>query len=183
MSRIGMAPATTHRLLLEDKVMEGQILVPLSGSDRIEVFLPYVERIAQPGMKVVFLVHLGLSRFKELTDSLLAIHTGIQPAFLPGQSEEGIVEDVRRSAQQRVISACEVLRTRGVTVDVNIYSGRLRRVVKDYLEKEDVHLVIMRPNMDRLTACLHKIGSLLRFFKPTTVPPVRLLHPSSIAGR
>jgi hypothetical protein len=69
--------------------MAGQILVPLRVSDRIALFLPYVEQIAQPGMKVVFLVHLGLSRFKELTDQLLAIHTGIQPAFLPGQSEGG----------------------------------------------------------------------------------------------
>ena len=165
--------------------MAGQILVPLSGSDRIELFLPYVERIAQPGMKVVFLVHLGVSRFKELTDQLLAIHTGIQPWFLPGQrSEEGSRERCTRcSTQQRVLSACEVLRKRGVTVDVNIYAGRQRRVVREYLEKEDVHLVIMRPNMDRLTACLRKIGSLLRFFKPATVPPVRLLHPSSIAGR
>lgn len=163
--------------------MAGQILVPLSGSDRIELFLPYVKQIAQPGMKVVFLVHLGASRFKELTNQLLAIHTGIQPAFLPGQtSEQAVVEDARRSAEQRVLSVCEGLRKRGVTVDVSVYAGRQRRVVREYLEKEDVHLVIMRPNMDRLTACLRKIGSLLRFFKPATVPPVRLLHPSSIAG-
>lgn len=71
--------------------MAGQILVPLSGSDRIELFLPYVKQIAQPGMKVVFLVHLGASRFKELTNQLLAIHTGIQPAFLPGQTSEQAV--------------------------------------------------------------------------------------------
>jgi nucleotide-binding universal stress UspA family protein len=165
-------------------MMAGQILVPLRGSDRIELFFPYVEQIAQPGMKVVFLVHLGLSRFKELTDQLLTIHTGIRPALLPGQgSEEAVVEDTRRSAQERVLSACEVLRDRGVTVDVNVYAGRLRRVVREYLEKEDVQLVIMRPNIDRLTACLRKIGSLLRFFKPETVPPVLLLHPSNIVGR
>jgi hypothetical protein len=164
--------------------MAGQLLVPLSGSDRIEQFLPYVEQIAQPGMKVVFLVHLGVSRFKELTDQLLAIHTGIRPAFLPGQSsEKGIVEYTRRSTQQRVLFAGEVLRKREVTIDVSVYAGRQRRVVREYMEQEDVHLVIMRPNMDRLTACLHKIGSLLRFFKPATVPPVRLFHPSSIAGR
>ena len=164
--------------------MAGQILVPLRGSDRIEQFLPYIEQVAQPGMKVVFLVHLRPQPFQGIDRSIAGDPYGHSARLSTGQSsEEGIVEDVRRSAQQRVISACEVLRTRGVTVDVNIYAGRLRRVVKEYLEKEDVHLVIMRPNMDRLTACLRKIGSLLRFFKPTTVPPVRLLHPSSIAGR
>jgi hypothetical protein len=63
----------------------GKIIVPLRGSDRIEQFLPYIEQVAQQGMKVVFLVHFGVSHFKELTDQLLAIHMGIQPAFLPGQ--------------------------------------------------------------------------------------------------
>ena len=164
--------------------MAGQILVPLRGSDRIEQFLPYIEQVAQPGMKVVFLVHCGLSGFKELTDQLLAIHTGIRPAFLPGQSSEAaVVEDTKRSAQQRVLSACEVLRNRGITVDVNVYAGRLRRVVKEYLEKEDVHLVMMRPNVDRVAGYLRKFGSLLRFFKPATVPPVLLLHPSNIVER
>jgi hypothetical protein len=161
----------------------GQIIVPLRGSDRIGQFLPYIVQVAQPGMKIVFLVNFGMSRFKELTDPLLAIHTGIQPAFLPGQSEEGIVEDARRSAQQRVFFACQTLREKGVAVDVNIYSGRLRRVLKDYLEKEDVYLVMMRPNLDRVAAYLGKIGSAFRSFKPATVPPVLLLHPSNIGGR
>ena len=164
--------------------MPGQIIVPLRGSDRIEQFLPYIEQVVQPGMKVVFLVHVGVSRFKELTDQLLAIHTGIRPAFLPGQSsEEAVVEDVRRSTQQRVLSACEALRKKGVTIDVNIYAGRLRRVVKDYLEKEDVHLVMMRPNLDRMAGYLCKIGSVYRSFKPATVPRVLLLHPSNIVEK
>jgi hypothetical protein len=153
----------------------GQIIVPLRGSDRIEQFLPYIEQVAQPGMKIVFLVHFDVSRFKELTDQLLAIHTGIQPAFLPAQSEDGIVEDARRSVQYRVLSACETFRKKGITVDVNIYAGPLRRVVNDYLKKEDVYLVMMRPNLDRVAAYLCKIGSAFRSFKPAIVPPVFLL--------
>jgi hypothetical protein len=163
-------------------MMPGQIIVPLRGSDRIEQFLPYIEQVAQPGMKVVFLVHVGVSRFKELTDQLLAIHTGIQPAFLPGQSSaEAVVEDTRRSARQGVLSASEVLRNRGVTVDVNVYAGRLRRVVKEYLEKEEVHLVMMRPAGNRLMGYLRKISRVPSFVKPPTVPPVLLLHPSNTA--
>jgi hypothetical protein len=161
----------------------GQIIVPLRGSDRIEQFLPHIVQVVQPGMHIVFLVNFGTSRFKELTDSLLAIHTGIQPVFLPGQSESGIVENARRSAQERAFAACQSLRQRGVTVAVNVYSGRLRRVLNDYLEKEDVYLVMMRPNLDRVAAYLGKIGSAFRSFKPATVPPVLLLHPSNIGGR
>jgi hypothetical protein len=161
----------------------GQIIVPLKGSDRVEQFLPYIVQVAQPGMKVVFLVHFGVSHFKELTDQLLAIHTGIQPAFLPGQSEGGIVEDARRSTQQRVLSACEALRNKGITVDVNIYAGRLRRVVKDYLEKQDVDLVMMRPKLDRMRGYLCKIGSVYLSLTPATAPRVLLLHPSNIVER
>jgi hypothetical protein len=113
----------------------------------------------------------------------LAIHTGIQPAFLPGQSDDAIVENATRFAQERVLRGCQTLRQRGVTVDVNIYSGRLRRVLKDYLEKGDVYLVMMRPNLDRLMAYLGKIGSAFRSFKPASIPPVLLLHPSNILGR
>lgn len=163
--------------------MPEQIMVPLRGSDRIDQFLPYIEQVVQSGMKVVFLIHFGVSRFKELTDRLLTIHTGIQPAFLPGQSEERIVADARRSAQQRVLSACEALRQKGVTVEVHLYAGRLRRVVEDYLEKEDVHLIMMRPNFDRMTGYLCKIGSVYRSLKPATIPRVLLLHPSNVGER
>jgi hypothetical protein len=133
-------------------------------------------------MKVVFLVHVGVSRFKELTDLLLAIHTGIRPAFLPGQSSEAaVVENTSGYARQRVLSACEVLRNRGITVDVNVYAGRLRRVVKEYLEKEEVHLVMMRPAGNVLMGYLRTISRVLHFVRAPTVPPVLLLHPSSTA--
>ena len=159
----------------------GQIIIPLRGSDRMEQFLPYIVQVVRPGMKVLFLVNSGASRFRELTERMLAIHTGIQPAFLPGRNHERIVEDARHSAHERALFVCQTLRQNGVTVDINIYSGRLRRVLKDYLEKEDVYLVMMRPNLNRVAACLRKIGSAFRSFKPATVSPVLLLHPSNAA--
>jgi hypothetical protein len=75
-------------------MMPAQILVPLRGSDRIELFLPYVEQISRPGMRVVFPVRLGRSGFRELTGQLLAIHTGIRSAYLPERiCEEDAVEN------------------------------------------------------------------------------------------
>ena len=164
--------------------MAGQIIVPLRGSDRVEVFLPYVEQIVQPGMKVVFLAPLGLSGFKELTGHLLAIHTGIQPAYLPERiCNEDVVENRRRSAERQVDSACLALRARGVKLEVHVYRGSLERIVQDYLKKEDVHLIMMRPSHSWLTEYLRKLGSALRFLKSPVVPPVLLLHPSNIAER
>ena len=161
--------------------MAGQILVPLRGSDQIEQFLPYIERVAQPGMRVVFLFHFGFSGFKELTDQLLAIHTGIRPAFLPGKSSVDMVENKRRSVERKLLPACELLQHRGIRIDVNVCAGRLQTVVQEYLKKEEVHLVMMRPAGNRLMGYLRKISRIPGFVKPPTVPPVLLLHPSNIA--
>ena len=79
-----------------------KILVPLRKSDWIGLFLPYVEQISQPGMKVVFLVQLGQSGFQELTSQLLAIHTGILSAYLPERiCEEDALVSKRRSDEQQ----------------------------------------------------------------------------------
>lgn len=135
-------------------------------------------------MKVVFLVPLGLSRIRELTGQLLAIHTGIRPAYLPeGISEEDIVKNRKESAEQQVNSTCLGLRERGVKLEVHVYGGPLQRIVLDYLKKESVHLIMMRPRHSRVMEVLRGLGSILRFLKPPVVPPVLLLHPSNIAER
>ena len=45
--------------------MAKQILVPISRNDRVKEMIPYVERVAQPGMKVVFLVRYPVDSFDE----------------------------------------------------------------------------------------------------------------------
>ena len=53
-----------HGLLLEfgegaqkeGKAMASQILVALKSEDRLSQMIPYIEEIAQPGMKIVFLI-------------------------------------------------------------------------------------------------------------------------------
>src|SRR5262249_31356442 len=110
-----------------------QILVPLRRSDRIEVFLPYVKQVSQPGMRVVFLVELGQSGFTELTGQLLAIHTGIRSTYLPERiCEEDVVENKGRSAEQQFHAACQSLRERGVKLEIHYYGGRLESVVQQY---------------------------------------------------
>jgi hypothetical protein len=164
--------------------MAGQILVPLRRSDRIELFLPYIEQIAQPGIKVVFLVHLGLSGFKELAGQLLALHTGIRSAYLPERiCEEDAVENRRRFAERQVNAACQLLRERGVKLEVHGYGGPLQTIVRQYLEKENIQLVMMRPSTNWLADSLRKIASVCRFLNPPIAPPVLLLHPSNMGGR
>jgi hypothetical protein len=154
--------------------MAGQILVPLRRSDRVELFLPYVKQIAQPGSKVVFLVQLGMSGFKELTGQLFAIHVGIRSAYADVEN---------RCAEQQIDAVCRSLRERGVKVEILGYWGSLQSIVHHYLEKENVQLVMMRPSTNWLADSLRKIASVFRFLNPPVAPPVLLLHPNSIGGK
>ena len=43
-----------------------KILVPLKRHDQIEEIMPYIEKVAEPGAGVVFLVHHPVSGFKWL---------------------------------------------------------------------------------------------------------------------
>jgi hypothetical protein len=49
-------PPVLVRKEKEDGAVEGKILVSLGRHDGIEEILPYIEKIAHPGMRVVFLI-------------------------------------------------------------------------------------------------------------------------------
>lgn len=165
--------------------MADQFLVPICGSDRIELFLPYIERIARPGVKIVFLVHLGTGRFQEIFDQLLAIRTGLAPALLPVRNSDLESLNLRsRLIREEIYRSCEVLREKGVEISVGLFAGSPRTAVREFAQKEDIQLVIMRgATRNWLARILRKVGSVLHFFRPQTLPPVLLFHPSSFAGR
>src|SRR5262245_9564631 len=161
-----------------------KILVPSRRSDRIELFLHYVEQISQPGMRVVFLVQLGQRGFRDLTGQLLAIHTGIRSTDLPERIyQKDTVENKRQSAEQQVHAACQSLRARGVKLEIHYYGGPLQGVVQQYLKTENFQLVMMRPSSNWIADVLCKIGSVLRFLKPPVARPVLLLQPTNISER
>src|SRR5262245_693025 len=113
--------------------MAGQILLPLRRSDRIELFLPYVEQMTNRETRVVFLVQVGLRGAKELTGQLLDIHTGIRSAYPPVRNcDEDAMENRTRSAEQKINIACQSLRERGVKLEVHGYGGPLPRIVRQY---------------------------------------------------
>jgi hypothetical protein len=90
------------------------------------------------------------------------------------------VENRRRSAEQQINSACRSLRERGVNFEVHGYVGPLQTIVHQYVEKENVQLVMMRPSTNWLADSLRKIASAFRFLNPPIAPPVLLLHPSEV---
>ena len=165
--------------------MHGQIIIPLTGTDRIDEVLPYLERVAQPGVKVVFLIHVGLGRFDEITRQLLAIHTGVISACSPGHAGDiDLINERLRSAEDTILAACAALRQNGTEIIVSVFSCSVRKMVREYARREEIHLVMMRGNNGNcLTRTLRRAVSRLHILRRKTLPPVLLFHPSSIAER
>jgi len=121
--------------------MARQILIPLSGTDRIEKVLPYLEQSAHVGVKVVFVVHYGLSGFRELMDQLLAHQQEGNGELLSQAGNRQISHDKNRPADQKILFACRRLANRGAEIDVIVYGRTLSAVLEKYLDKEGVELI------------------------------------------
>lgn len=158
--------------------MNRQLLVPLRGGDHIDDILPYVRDVAQPGMTVVFLVHFGSNRFKELAAQLLMINSG-----LPATFDDGVGAHQQSNVERRIQLAAEKLRQRGVVIKVKFYTGSLRRLMRQCMETEPVKWVIMRPAQSRLLGWCHAVATVLRVARPPVPAPVLLFDPNSLARR
>ena len=144
--------------------MAKQILVPITKNDRVEELIPYVERVAHPGMKVVFLFRYPVAGFmwRDLGTKELA--------------ENYSLDGNLQRANQRVLPACEVLAQKGVEVAVSVYTGSLRRAVRNYALKGKDQLIMQRPGLcHMISRCLNNIISALPSPKgpsPTPVLPI-----------
>jgi hypothetical protein len=122
--------------------MARQILIPLRGTDRIEKVLPYVEQRAHAGVKVVFVVHYGLSGFRELMDQLLA-HQQENPGEGSSRGSDARIPGEQKSftADQGILLACRRLTNRGAEIDVIVHGCKLSAVLEKYRDKEEVDLI------------------------------------------
>jgi hypothetical protein len=165
-------------------------LVALKSEDRLSQMIPYIEKIAQPGMKVVFLI-----RFSPQTASNASGHNSIElkcleeSRFFEGELEKPrfternfretqSLEEQRLSAEHKVFLALEALLKRGIEITVDVYTGSLRRAVKSYVCKGDVHLIVMRARKEMMMDFLQKAFPIFGLFKQPTFSPVRVLHPT-----
>lgn len=163
--------------------MAREILVALKSEDRLSQMIPYIQKIAQSGMRVVFLL-----RFSPQPALTVSRHDSIEARPLEGEWEKtrfpkesigGTVsmEEQRLSAEHKVFLALEALRKRGVEITVDVYTGSLRRAMKRYTCKGDVHLIVMRRRRE-LMDCINKAFPLFGLFKHATFTPVLVLHPT-----
>ena len=158
--------------------MSKKILVPLAQNDRAEEMIPYVERVARPGMSVVFLVRYPAAGFI-WTKEEYGMRAALQARELVNYySWENNLENANRM----VSPVCEALRAKGVEATVYVYAGSLKKAVRSHTASGDVHLIMQRAGIgQRIAGFLDGSSSLFELFKRPTVSTVLLTHPGMAA--
>jgi hypothetical protein len=151
--------------------MRKKILVPLAQNDRAEEMIPYVEKVARPGMNVVFLVRYPVDGFIWAKEEY-----GMKAAL---QAKELVNyyswENNLEKAKRNLSPLCETLRARGVEATVEVYAGSLRKAVRSHTINGDVYLILARAGLgDRIAALVDGTTSFSKLFKRPSFSPVLL---------
>jgi hypothetical protein len=185
-----LSPINNEGLDERQKIMGQEILVALKSEDRLSQMIPYIEKVAQPGMRVVLLVgfitHFDSNHSNELQDpEATACKEGeSKQAQFAASNTSGtpLMEQQKLLSEHKVFMALEALGKRGIEITVDVYTGSLRRAVKSYTSKGDVHLIVMRANPKRtIIEFLEKAGSVFGLLKQPTFSPVLVFHPTHAA--
>jgi hypothetical protein len=158
--------------------MNKKILVPMKRDDRVEDFIPYVENVARPGMKVVFAVPYPVDglRWSTAESGLKAIEDGMRLARYYTWDTN------LKKAEDCISSALEVLPAKGIDVGVDLYAGSMSRAVQDYAVRGDVDLVMTRAGIGEWIARLFDgASSVFKWFKRPSFSPVMLINPRTLS--
>lgn len=158
--------------------MKKLILVPLKRSDRAEDLLPYVEEVARPGMKAVFMVPYPVDGFRWSREQFgrKAIEEGIRLAKYYDWDTN------LQKAGERMAAATEALSAKGIEAGVDLYAGNMGRAIREYAAKGDVHLILSRAGIGRkIAGLITGNNSLWDLFKRPSFDPVLLIHPTTVA--
>ncbi len=174
--------------------MAGKILVALKSQDRLYQVLPYVEEVAQPGMKVIFLIRFAPTGVSEGSrDNSVTLKPPEEVEFVGDLEQrrrtDGQIRGTQSMEEQRLLAEHkaflteEALRKRGIEIAVDVYTGSLKRVVRSYTRDGDVHLIMMRAGRFLLAMMrvLNRAMPILGLFKRPAFPPMLLLHPNHAA--
>jgi hypothetical protein len=164
--------------------MARKILVALKSEDRLSQMIPYIEKIAQPGMRVVFLIRFNPQPVSKASGhDWIELNRPEEQAFFEEKLEKPrlagtlSMEEQRLSTEHKVFLALEALIKSGVEITVDVYTGSLRRALKSYTCKGDVHLILMRAKTEMMMMdFLYKAFPVFGAFKHRTFAPVLVLH-------
>jgi hypothetical protein len=174
--------------------MAPQILVVLRNQDCLSHMIRTIEEVAQPGMKIVFLIHSCRSallhafgdkgsELNRLEEVRLAEHRDERRVMREEVGAAPLIDRHTLAAEHKVFLALEGLLKNGVELTVDVYTGSLRRVVKSYVRKGNVNL-IMKSTRRVLTilGLIRRLLSLVSLFKEPSCSPIRLLHANQVVS-
>ena len=169
--------------------MEQEILVAIKSEDRLSQMIPYIQKVAQPGMRVVLLIRfIANSVSKPLPHDSIELECAEESGY--GEEEQPkltvkningtqSMEERKLSAEHKVFLALEALIKKGIDITVDLYTGSLGRALKAHTSKGGVHIILMRANRKRLIMdSFQKAFSVFGLFKRSTFSPVLVLHPT-----
>jgi hypothetical protein len=157
--------------------MSKKILVPLGQNDRTAEMIPYIEKVARPGMEVVFLVRYPVDGFIWAKEEF-----GMKAALEAKQLVHyySWEENLHRAAE-KLSSACAALRPKGIEVTVDVYAGSLKKAVRSHTINGDVHLIMTRAGIgDWIARLFDGTGSVFDWFKRPGFFPVLMIKPRTL---
>lgn len=160
--------------------MAGKILVALKSNDRLEEIIPYIEKIAQPGMSVVFLLRYPVTgSFLWVRDHWVTAESPREALLAGRRVLEKYSWDVQKGlAEERILVAREALRRKEIEVTVDVYTDSLRRMIRNYTANGDIHLIMMGAGSGHtMMRLLRRTVPLLGLFRRPSSPPVLLFCP------
>ncbi len=164
--------------------MAENILVTLKKGDRVGEIVPYIEEVAKPGTKVVFLMRYPVTisvEYMELVQGTLVAKEWGEQATMAAKAlgQKYSSEEQVRLAGRQVYPTCEGLRKKGVETDIKLYEGSLRKAVRNYTRNGGVQLIMTSPGIGlRIMNFLQKTVGLFGLLKRPSFAPVLLFHPN-----
>jgi hypothetical protein len=157
--------------------MNKKILVPLARNGRTEEMIPYIDKVARPGMNVVFLVRYPVDGFIWAKEEY-GMRAALQARELVNYySWENNLEN----ANMQLAHACEALSAKGVEATVDLYAGSLKNAVRSHTINGDVHLIMTGAGIgDWIARLFDGTGSVFDWFKRTSFSPVMLINPRTL---
>ncbi|MGH7846976.1 MAG: hypothetical protein ACREQW_17670 [Candidatus Binatia bacterium] len=158
--------------------MSKEILVAIKSQDRIEDIIPCLERVAQPGTKVTFLLRYPVDGYAWAKEEGGTVAAALEAKRLA--EYYSWQQNVQR-AERKVSSAFEVLSRNGAEVAVDVYAGSLKKAISNHAMKGDVHSIITRAGIGHwITSFFNGTNCVLRLFKRPRFSPVLLIQPRGV---
>jgi hypothetical protein len=139
--------------------MTRHVLVVLRRGDDLDDVLPYVEEIARPGLTITFLIDHSLSGLTEVLNQAFKPYPVIveQQLSRTGPDVESPMGTTNGDQQSGTATRQEP-RKQGVEIKVKVYTGNLKRILREFMEKECVQTIVMRQHRDHFWRQLLSLG-------------------------